>query len=111
MQANWFEFGGLAWDTYLDASTIAEEWIRSSFSNDANFVKPIKEMILNSRKAVVNYMTRLGLHYIMDTEYHYGREPLVGNLSRPELNPVYYHKADKYWVEFNRTNTASSAIS
>lgn len=108
-QANWYGFGRLAWNPYLDSAEIAEEWLRCTFSNDAKFVKPVKEMMLKSREAVVNYMTPLGLHHIMDTGHHYGPGPWVSNLSRSEWNPVYYHKADKNGIGFDRSKTGSNA--
>lgn len=108
-QANWYGFGRLAWNPYLDSGTVAEEWLRCTFSNDENFVNPIKEMMLKSRETVVNYMTPLGLHHIMDTGHHYGPGPWVSNLSRPEWNPVYYHKADKNGIGFDRSKTGSNA--
>ncbi|MEJ2113427.1 MAG: alpha-glucuronidase family glycosyl hydrolase [Flavobacteriaceae bacterium] len=109
LQANWYGFGRLAWNPYMDSRDIADEWIRMTFSNDEDFIEPIKEMMITSREAVVNYMTPLGLHHIMDTGHHYGPGPWVSNLSRPEWNPVYYHKADSLGVGFNRTNTGSNA--
>lgn len=108
-QANWYGYGRLAWNPYLDSEAIAEEWLRMTFSNEANFVNPIKEMMLKSRETVVNYMTPLGLHHIMDTGHHYGPGPWVGNLSRPEWNPTYYHKADKNGIGFDRSKTGSNA--
>lgn len=110
-QANWYGFGRLAWDPYLDSERIADEWLKSTFSNDEGFVKPIKEMMLQSREAVVNYMTPLGLHHIMDTGHHYGPGPWVSDLSRPEWNPVYYHKASKDGIGFDRSKTGSNATS
>jgi alpha-glucuronidase len=111
LQANWYGFGRLAWNPYLSSDTIADEWLRLTFSNDEKFVKPVKDMLLNSREAVVNYMTPLGLHHIMATGHHYGPGPWVSNLSRPEWNPVYYHKADSLGIGFNRSLTGSNAIS
>lgn len=108
-QANWYGFGRLAWNPYLKSETIADEWLRCTFSNDKNFIQPIKEMMLKSRETVVNYMTPLGLHHIMDTGHHYGPGPWVSNLSRPEWNPVYYHNADENGIGFNRTSTGSYA--
>ncbi|MEY2869212.1 MAG: hypothetical protein RIR01_1695 [Bacteroidota bacterium] len=108
-QANWYGFGRLAWNPYLDSESIADEWLRSTFSNEENFVKPIKEMMIQSREAVVNYMTPLGLHHIMDTGHHYGPGPWVSDLSRPEWNPVYYHKAANNGIGFNRSKTGSNA--
>jgi len=108
-QANWYGFGRLAWNPYLDSETIADEWLRCTFSNDENFIKPVLKMMMDSREAVVNYMTPLGLHHIMDTGHHYGPGPWVSNLSRPEWNPVYYHKADKNGIGFDRSKTGTNA--
>jgi len=110
-QANWYGFGRLAWNPYLDSETIADEWLRCTFSNDENFIGPVKKMMLESREAVVNYMTPLGLHHIMDTGHHYGPGPWVSDLSRPEWNPVYYHKADANGIGFDRSKTGTNAVS
>ncbi|PAM93293.1 alpha-glucuronidase [Flavobacterium sp. IR1] len=108
-QANWYGFGRLAWNPYLDSEVIADEWLKATFSNDENFIKPVKGMMMKSREAVVNYMTPLGLHHIMDTGHHYGPGPWVSNLTRPEWNPVYYHKADKNGIGFDRSKTGTNA--
>jgi len=108
-QANWYGFGRLAWNPYLDSETIADEWLRCTFSNDEDFIKPVKHMMMQSREAAVNYMTPLGLHHIMDTGHHYGPGPWVSNLSRPEWNPVYYHKADQNGIGFDRSKTGTNA--
>ena len=108
-QANWYGFGRLAWNPNLDSETIADEWLRCTFSNQENFIEPVKEMMIQSREAVVNYMTPYGLHHIMDTGHHYGPGPWVSNLSRPEWNPVYYHKADKNGIGFDRSKKGTNA--
>lgn len=108
-QANWHAYGRLAWDPYLSSEKIAEEWIRMTFTNDESFVNTIKRMLLNSHEVCVNYMSPLGLHHIMATGHHYGPGPWVGNLSRPEWNPVYYHRADSEGVGFDRTPTGTNA--
>ncbi|UOB19098.1 alpha-glucuronidase family glycosyl hydrolase [Abyssalbus ytuae] len=110
-QANWYGYGRLAWNPYLSAEKIAEEWIRCTFSNSEEFVDTIKRMMIKSRETVVNYMTPYGLHHIMGTGHHYGPAPWVSNLPRPEWNPVYYHKADGYGIGFNRTKSGSNATS
>jgi alpha-glucuronidase len=110
-QANWYGFGRLAWNPYLDSEIIADEWLRSTFSNNENFIKPVKKIMIESREAVVNYMTPLGLHHIMDTGHHYGPGPWVSNLSRPEWNPTYYHKADKNGIGFDRSKSGTNATS
>ncbi|WP_297694491.1 alpha-glucuronidase family glycosyl hydrolase [uncultured Eudoraea sp.] len=110
-QANWYGYGRLAWNPYLSSETIAEEWLRLTYTNDSAFVEPIKAMMTVSREAVVNYMTPLGLHHLMDTGHHYGPGPWVSDLSRPEWNPTYYHKADKDGIGFDRTPSGSNATS
>ena len=108
-QANWYGFGRLAWDPYISAGTIADEWLRATYSNNPDFIEPVKNMMLNSREAVVNYMNPLGLHHIFDTGHHYGPGPWVHELSRPEWNPTYYHKADAKGIGFNRSHSGSNA--
>ncbi|PRX46870.1 alpha-glucuronidase family glycosyl hydrolase [Salegentibacter salegens] len=110
-QANWYGFGRLAWDPYMDSKDIAKEWLKINFSNEENFVKPMTDLLIESREAVVNYMTPLGLHHIMATSHHYGPGPWVDDLGRPEWNPVYYHKADKNGIGFDRTSSGSDALS
>jgi alpha-glucuronidase len=101
-QANWYAFGRLAWDPDASSRAIAEEWVRMTFSNDPAFVKPVVEMMMGSREAVVDYMTPLGLAHLMGTGHHYGPAPWVSELSRPEWNPVYYHRADANGIGFAR---------
>ena len=110
-QADWYGFGRLAWNPSIDSEEIANEWLRATFNNNEKFLKPVKQMMLKSREAVVNYMNPLGLHHIFDTSHHYGPGPWVSNLSRPEWNPVYYHKADEEGIGFDRTETGSDALS
>lgn len=109
-QANWYGFGRLAWNPELKSEKIAEEWLQQTFSGNPNFVKIISKIMLQSRESVVKYMTPLGLHHIMATNHHYGPGPWVNDLARPEWNPVYYHKADKNGIGFDRTATGSNAL-
>jgi alpha-glucuronidase len=66
--------------------------------------------MMGSRQAVVDYMTPLGLAHLMATGHHYGPGPWVADLARPEWNPVYYHRADKDGIGFDRTRTGSNAV-
>lgn len=109
-QANWYAFGRLSWDYSLSSEQIAEEWIRQTFSNEPSVVVQVRNMMLASREAVVNYMTPLGLHHIMATGHHYGPGPWVDNAGRTDWNPVYYHKADSAGIGFDRTATGSNAL-
>ena len=108
-QADWYAFGRMAWDTDLTAEAVAREWAAQTFSPDPRVVAPIVAMMMRSREAAVDYMTPLGLAHIMGTGHHYGPAPWVSELARPEWNPVYYHKADKQGIGFDRTKTGSNA--
>ena len=110
-QANWYALGRLAWDPSLSPATIADEWIRQTFSNNKDFVTDIKQLLLSSHETLVNYMTPLGLHHIMGNGHHYGPSPWSDNLPRADWNPVYYHRADAAGIGFNRTSTGSNALS
>lgn len=111
-QANWYVFGRMAWDPQAGrAKSIVEEWVKQTFSTDPRIVNPISDMMMQSREAVVNYMTPLGLHHLMGTDHHYGPAPWVSDLSRPEWNPTYYHRADSNGIGFDRTSTGSNALS
>jgi alpha-glucuronidase len=109
-QANWYALGRLSWDYNLSSEQIAEEWLRMTFSNDAAFINDTKKMMLVSREILVQYMNPLGLHHIMATGHHYGPGPWISNLSRPEWNPTYYHRADSAGIGFDRTATGSNAL-
>lgn len=109
-QANWYGFGRLAWDPELDSREIAKEWLRATFSNKEEFVNTMEKVMIDSREAVVNYMTPLGLHHMMATGHHYGPGPWVDNLSRADWNPVYYHKADSLGIGFDRIKSGSDAV-
>lgn len=109
-QANWYAYGRLAWDHQRSAQDIAEEWIRMTFTNDASFVNPAKEIMDNSWETTISYMTPLGLHHIMGWSHHYGPAPWIKDKHRADWTSVYYHQASKEGIGFNRTATGSNAI-
>ncbi len=108
-QANWYAFGRLAWDPSLSARSVAEEWIRMTFTNDSSAVATVRDMMMSSREAVVNYMTPLGLTAMAAPGNHYGPAPWISN-GRPDWTPVYYHRADAAGIGFDRTATGSDAV-
>jgi alpha-glucuronidase len=108
-QANWYAFGRLAWNPELEAETIAEEWIRMTFTNDERFVGPVQRMMLASREAVVDYMTPLGLHHLMAWDHHYGPAPWLAE-GRADWTSVYFHHADADGVGFDRSASGSNAV-
>jgi alpha-glucuronidase len=109
-QANWYAFGRLAWDPALDADAIAREWAQQTFGTDPRVVTPVVDMMMRSREAVVDYTGPFGLAHLMATGHHYGPGPWVSELQRPEWNPVYYHRADRQGIGFDRTKTGSNAV-
>lgn len=111
-QADWYAFGRLAWNPYLNSSDIFNEWVSSTFTTNDKKVKDVAFFLLDmSHHACVNYMTPLGLHHIMAEGHHYGPGPWVDSLSRADWTSVYYHKADKNGIGFDRTSTGSNAMS
>lgn len=110
-QANWYVYGRLAWNPALSSRDVAEEWTRMTFSNDADVVQPIVGMMMGSREAVVDYMTPMGLHHLMGRGHHYGPGPWVEGGPRADWTSVYYHRATKDGIGFDRTRRGSDAVS
>jgi alpha-glucuronidase len=111
-QANWYAFGRLAWNHKLTSGQIADEWIKLTFNDKKELVEPVKEMMLESREAAVNYMMPLGLHHLFAWGHHYGPEPWCAvDGARPDWLPSYYHKADSLGIGFNRTLSGSNSVS
>lgn len=125
-QANWYAFGRLAWNNLLTSEQIADEWLKLTFhktlpensgpavfSNDwtKNFLVPVKQMMIESREAAVNYMMPLGLHHLFSANGHYGPGPWWAPKGvRRDWTPPYYHQADTGGIGFNRTRTGSDAV-
>ena len=109
-QANWYAFGRLAWNHQLSAREVATEWARMTWGKDPAVVEPVVDMMMQSREAVVNYMTPLGLNHLMATGHHYGPGPWVDDLARADWNPTYFHRADASGIGFDRTKSGSNAV-
>ena len=117
-QANWYAFGRLAWDPSLSSAQIAEEWLRITFPKPLlvsqkrftrEFIEPMKEVMLASREACVDYMMPLGLHHLFAWEHHFGPDPgcsIPG--AREDWMPSYYHKAGPGGIGFDRTVATGS---
>ena len=120
-QANWYAFGRLAWDPNLTSEAIAQEWLAQTFSekgkvnsekslSSSRCEEKLLSMMLRSREACVDYMMPIGLHHIFAFDEHYGPEPDGFIAEYPiEWCPVYYHKANKDSIGFDRTHTGSNA--
>lgn len=111
-QSNWYSFGRMAWNNKLTSDKIAGEWIRMTFSNDTALLNPVKQIMLSSHEAVVNYMMPLGLHHLFAWDHHYGPEPWCEiKDARPDWLPRYYHSADSVGIGFDRSKNGSDAVS
>ena len=109
-QSNWYAFGRLAWDPSLTSEQIAHEWLLQTFGRgDSVTIAALEDMMLTSREACVDYMMPLGLHHIFAFDHHYGPEPDGYKAEYPlEWCPVYYHKADRQGLGFDRTVATGS---
>ena len=131
-QANWYAFGRLAWNPELSAEEIADEWVRQTFLKpdgmsqkafrqtflkpegmsqkafDKKFVAPVRDILMASREAVVDYEMPLGLHHLFGGT-HYGPAPW-DRLGRPDWTPAYYHQADSAGIGFDRTKNGSDNV-
>jgi len=109
-QANWYVFGRLAWNPAQSSKDIATDWLRMTYSNDPAFVAPALDMMMASREAAVDYMTPLGLHHLMGRGHHYGPMPWDAEGPRADWTPVYYHRAGRDGIGFDRSATGSNAV-
>ncbi len=108
-QANWYAFGRLAWNLDLTPAEIADEWIRMTWSTAPDTVAAIREMMLGSREAYVDYTMPLGLHHLIGGN-HYAPMPENNDPRREDWSAIYYHRADAKGVGFDRTRRGSGAV-
>jgi alpha-glucuronidase len=109
-QANWYAFGRMAWDPGLTAREVARDWVAQTFTARPAARDAVVELMLASREAAVDYMTPLGLHHLMGTSHHHGPAPWVDDLERADWNPVYFHRAGRDGIGFDRSPSGSNAV-
>ena len=110
-QANWYVFGRMAWDPDAGAREVAVDWVRMTLSREPAVVEPVVGMMMASHQAAVDYMTPLGLHHLMGRGHHYGPAPWVEGGPRADWTSVYFHRATKDGIGFDRTTGGSDAVS
>lgn len=110
VQSSWYAFGRLAWDYNLTADAIADEWLRMTFSNNEKFIAPVKQLMMTSREAGVNYRSPLGLTHLYAQGHHYGPAPWHDKSGRADWTATYYHRANTDGIGFDRTKTGSNAL-
>jgi alpha-glucuronidase len=109
-QANWYAYGRLTWDPELSAAELAHEWLAQTFTRAPEFIDVARAIMLESREACVNYMTPLGLVHLMAWDHHYGPGPWISE-GRRDWTSVYFHRADRAGIGFDRTASGSNAVS
>jgi alpha-glucuronidase len=67
--------------------------------------------MMDSHQHVVDYMTPLGLHHLMGEGHHYGPAPWVEGGPRADWTSVYFHRATRDGVGFDRSSRGSDAVS
>ena len=108
-QANWYAFGRLAWDASLGTDALAEEWIRMTWTRATADVAAIKQLMLESHEAYVDYTMPLGLHHLIGGD-HYAPMPENPDPRRADWSAIYYHRADPSGIGFDRTRRGSAAV-
>jgi alpha-glucuronidase len=108
-QANWYAFGRLAWDPGLSAGAIADEWIRMTWGDAPDLIAEIRAIMLKSRETFVRYTMPLGLHHLIGGD-HYAPMPENPDPRRADWSAIYYHRADRSAIGFDRTRRGSNAV-
>ena len=96
----------------VNVAADAHHGARQRFAADGgNEVAAARALMMESREAVVNYMTPLGLAHLMAAGHHYGPGAWQGSAARADWSPTYYHRADAQGIGFDRTTSGSDAVS
>ena len=109
-QANWYAYGRLAWDPSLTSEAVADEWIRMTWSTAPDVVAALRDVMLRSREAFVDYTMPLGLHHLIGGD-HYAPMPQNTDPRRADWSATYYHRADPGGIGFDRTPAGSDGVS
>ncbi len=108
-QSNWYASGRQAWNPELSAKQIADEWTRMTFTTDQKTVDTIRDMMMTSREAFVNYTMPLGLHHLIGGN-HYAPMPQNAKAPRADWTATYYHQASPEGIGFDRSMKGNQAV-
>ena len=109
-QANWHAYGRLAWNPSLTSEALADEWVRMTWGDDPRVVTTITGMLLGSYETYVRYTMPIGLHHLIGGD-HYAPMPENPDPRRADWSAIYYHRASREAVGFDRTPRGSNAVS
>ena len=108
-QANWYAYGRLAWNPALSADAIAREWIGMTWGHAAEVRATLEKMMLESHELLVDYSMPLGLHHLIGGD-HYEPMPENPDSRRADWSAIYYHRATRDAIGFDRTPRGSNAV-
>ena len=108
-QANWYAYGRLAWDLDADPASIAQDWIRMTWSRDPEVVSALSALLLDSYETYVDYTMPLGLHHLIGGD-HYAPMPENPDPRRADWSAIYYHRADREGVGVDRTPSGTNYV-
>ena len=108
-QANWHAYGRLAWNPTLSAKALADEWVRMTWGHDPQVVQTITSLLLSSYETYVNYTMPVGLHHLIGGD-HYAPMPENPDPRRADWSAIYYHRATREAIGFDRTTSGSNAV-
>jgi alpha-glucuronidase len=108
-QANWYAYGRLAWDPDLAAEEIADDWIAMTWGHAPEVRSTARSLMLDSHQIYVDYTMPLGLHHLIGGD-HYAPMPENPDPRRADWSAIYYHRADKTAIGFDRTRRGSAAV-
>ena len=97
--ANLYGFGRLIFDPSQSAERIAEEWVRAALTTEPDAVNAITGMLLRSREIYENYISPLGVGWMVTPNTHYGVDVDGYEYSRWGT----YHYADRDGIGVDRT--------
>ena len=97
--ANFYGFGRLAFDTGLSAEEIAREWIACTFGTNAEIMKVLLPMLMDSWSIYESYTSPLGIGWMVNPSHHYG--PNVDGYEYDRWGT--YHRSDCHGMGVDRT--------
>lgn len=98
-QSNLYGFGRLAWDPYLSAEEIAQEWTKLTLGHEQKILSTVVPILLNSRRVYEDYTSPLGVGWMVTPNTHYG--PNVDGYEYSMWGT--YHYADLRGIGVDRT--------
>lgn len=74
-QLNLFAFGHLAINPRVSAAPLTTAWARLTFGDDKNVIETVTNILAVSRGAYEQYVSPLGLGFMVNIGHHYGPSP------------------------------------